>query len=64
MKIANFPMFQAELQIPLSGGNLSILLGIEYKFQHSTLKSLPENDYYELIEDNNRIGVKFGVLFN
>jgi hypothetical protein len=44
--------------------NLSILLGLEYKFQRSTLKSLPENDYYELIEDNNRIGVKFGVLFN
>ncbi len=44
--------------------NMSILLAIEYKYQKNHLKSLPQDTYYELIEENNRIGVKLGLLFN
>jgi hypothetical protein len=43
--------------------NLSFLLSIEYKYQRSRLKTLPPDAYYELIEENNRIGVKLGLLF-
>lgn len=43
--------------------NLSFLLSIEYKYQRSRLKSMPPDQYYELMEENNRIGVKVGLLF-
>ncbi|HEX2935419.1 MAG TPA: hypothetical protein VHO72_08700 [Bacteroidales bacterium] len=43
--------------------NLSFLLSIEYKYQRNHLKTTPPDEYYELIEENNRIGVKLGLLF-
>lgn len=43
---------------------LSFLLAIEYKYQKNTYKSLPDTQYFELIEEINRFGLKLGFLFH
>jgi hypothetical protein len=59
------PYFCTSVGIELPMNNkLSFLFALEYKYQRNTFKSLPNTTYYELIEENNRIGIQLGFLFN